>query len=101
MVAWQSYEQSKMHGLVMEIASSEYANRVKANRFYLKTIAEIILFCATHELPLRVHRGNNNYFVQHMTCPFMDIVSMKVKIKVYFLILSGYLLIMMRLLVSR
>ena len=40
MVAWQSYEQSKMHGLVMEIASSEYANRVKPNRFYLKTIAE-------------------------------------------------------------
>ena len=55
MVAWSSYLKSKETGSVMVQLSSSYSKMVELNRYYIKTIAEIILFCAMHDMPLRGH----------------------------------------------
>ena len=55
MISWLSYVKSKETGSIMEQLSVSYSKTVELNRYYIKTIAEIVLFCATHDLPLRGH----------------------------------------------
>lgn len=47
-------------GSVLQQLSSDYRHLVSLNRYYIKVIAEIILFCATHDLPLRGHDESDN-----------------------------------------
>ena len=35
--------------------SSSYSKMVELNRYYIRTIAEVVLFCAIHDMPLRGH----------------------------------------------
>lgn len=55
MVAWSSYVKSKENGSVMVQLSSSYSKMVELNRYYIRTIAEVVLFCAIHDMPLRGH----------------------------------------------
>ena len=70
MVAWEYY---KTHG--SQISDAQYLNQVEKNRYYLKTIAEVVLLCATDELPLR---GHDEYHGKSKGV-FLDIINFTAK----------------------
>ena len=72
MANWKAYVASKRKGSVLQQLSSEYSNLVSLNRYYIKVIAEIILFCATHELPLRGHNESSDSSCKGV---FLDMVE--------------------------
>lgn len=58
MVMWQEYKQMKNtnSGSVLQLQNEAYATQVNENRYYLKTIAEVLLLTATQNLAQRGHR---------------------------------------------
>ena len=69
MVAWSSYLKSNETGSVMVQLSSSYSKMVE---HYIKTIAEIILLCAIHDMPLHGHVENCRIIKKGL---FLDIVQ--------------------------
>ena len=55
--------------------SSSYCKTVEMNRYYIKTIAEIILFCATHDLPLRGHSEDKNAITKGVFLDFIQFIA--------------------------
>ena len=52
--------------------SSSYSKMVELNQFYIKTIAETILFCAMHDMPLHGHVEDGRTIKNGL---FLDFVS--------------------------
>ena len=70
MIAWINYKQSRIEGSVVSRSTSSEV--IALNRHYIKTIADILLFCATHDLPLRGHNESDD--VTHKGV-FLDLVD--------------------------
>ena len=63
--------------------SSSYCKTVEVSRYYIKTITEIILFCATHDSPLRGHSEDKNAITKGVFLQFIvrHDVTFKEKLK--------------------
>lgn len=57
MLAWKEFQLAeKNQGSVMEQLNQNYNKIVEENRGYIKTLAEVVLHCATQNIALRGHR---------------------------------------------
>ena len=56
-VAWNQYKSSIQHkGSIADQLGTARTKQIEQNRHYIKTLAEIILFCSHQEIALRGHR---------------------------------------------
>ena len=76
MMAWINYKQSKMQELESVHVSSSGDKIIALNRHYIKAIADIILFCATHDLPLRGHSESQGTEYKGV---FLDLIAFTAK----------------------
>lgn len=70
MMSWKQLQYNNTHGTsVVDQLGSARSQQILKNRHYLKTIAEIVLFCSHQEIALRGHKegeqsANRGNFLQ-------------------------------------
>ena len=60
---------------MMAQLSSSYCKTVEVYHYYIKIIAEIILFCATHDLTLRGHSEDKNSITKGVFLDFVQFIA--------------------------
>ena len=75
MISSLSYLKTKDTGSVMTQLSSSYAKAVEVNRYYVQTIAEILLFCAMHDLLFRGHSEDGTALTKGVFLDFVDLLA--------------------------
>lgn len=76
MLAWKEYKLAeKNQGSVMEQLNQNYNKIVEENRGYIKTVAEVILHCATQNIALRGHRESMDLSRKGNFLGILDIIA--------------------------